>query len=410
MTSPEHDLAKMDGDVGRRRVARLVDRLIGRLPSGCIAGRLIVRLPGGQELVRKAPAHGPEARVTLVRWRGVRRIITGGHIGFAEAYIAGDIDSPNLEAVFAWALANEPLLDRAWQGSELARLISKLRHRLNANTRRGSRRNIAAHYDLGNDFYAAWLDRSMQYSSALYTSPNQSLEEAQQAKLDRITELLDLRGGERVLEIGCGWGAVAEHLAGRHRCEVTALTLSREQADYTSARLQRAGLGHLVDVRLEDYRAATGTFDRVVSIEMIEAVGQRFWPVYFQMLQRSLAPGGRIVLQAITCGELRFCSYVREPDFIQRYIFPGGMLPTSAAIAREAANAGLAVESVETFGASYARTLEDWRMRFVAAWPRLQAPGFDDRFRRMWIYYLDYCIAGFRSGEIDVGLYALRRA
>jgi cyclopropane-fatty-acyl-phospholipid synthase len=291
----------------------------------------------------------------------------------------------------------------------LKRLRNRLMHRMNANTKRGSRRNVTHHYDLGNGFYQRWLDAGMSYSSALFSRSDQTLEDAQAAKQARTIALLQLRGGERVLELGCGWGGLAERLVRAAGCHVTGVTLSPAQLEYAAARLRAPELRSRTDVRLQDYRDVTGCYDRIVSIEMMEAVGEAYWPAYFRTLRDRLRPGGRAVLQAITIAEDRFEDYRRRPDFIQRYIFPGGMLPTISEIRRQAAQAGLKLRSVETFGASYARTLAEWRHRFLAAWPEIQSRGFDQRFQRMWNYYLAYCEGGFRAGAIDVGLYVMDR-
>jgi cyclopropane-fatty-acyl-phospholipid synthase len=385
--------------------------LANALPSQCVCGQLAIRLPIGQELVAESDQPGPKAQVDVRRWRGIRRMLMAGNVGFAQAFIDGDCECADLESLFAWALANESVLERCSPGSGLLRWAGRTYHSLNANTLRGSRRNIAAHYDLGNEFYETWLDEGMNYSSALYGSdPGQTVEAAQAAKLDRVVELLDLGGGDRVLEIGCGWGALAERLATGTAAHVTALTLSQRQLEFARARLAGSLAAGRADVRLQDYRQVEGTYERIASIEMLEAVGQRYWPVYFDVLRRRLAPGGIAVLQVITIRPDRFDVYLREPDFIQRYIFPGGMLPTIPILKERIAKAGLKLTSMETFGPSYARTLEEWRLRFVSAWPRLSAMGFDERFRRMWTYYLSYCEAGFRAGELDVGLYRIERA
>ncbi|MEZ5856275.1 MAG: cyclopropane-fatty-acyl-phospholipid synthase family protein, partial [Hyphomicrobiaceae bacterium] len=372
---------------GTTRSSQWRRRLLSRLPTSCHAGRLFIQLPSGEELRRTSANDGPSAGVTIHRWRALRRLFLSGHVGFAESYLDGDWDSPDLKALFTWAMANQTNLSSIWGGSVVSRLMARLRHHRNANSRRGSRRNIAAHYDLGNAFYAAWLDGDMNYSSGLYTPDVQTLEAAQEAKLDRIISLLDLKGGERILEIGCGWGALAERLAGRHGCHVTALTLSREQQAFAKQRIARRGLDERVDIRLEDYRAVSGEFDRIVSIEMIEAVGQRYWPTYFEVLRKRMKPGGIGVLQAITIDETIFPTYVDEPDFIQRYIFPGGMLPTRSILREQIAKAGLLLQTEDTFGASYVSTLEEWQARFTASWPHLRHQGFDERFRRMWLYY-----------------------
>ena len=250
----------------------------------------------------------------------------------------------------------------------------------------------------------------MTYSAALFSRADQSLEEAQDAKLDRVAELLDLAGSEKVLEIGCGWGSLAERLTDRHSCTVTGLTLSAEQLAFARQRLLDRKLSRQCDLRLQDYRDVRGTFDRIVSIEMLEAVGEAYWSIYFQKLRDSLRPGGSAVLQVITIDETRFANYRRRPDFIQKYIFPGGMLPTRRIIEREISKAGLRLVAREHFGKSYARTLEHWQQRFQKSWPKIKLLGFDDRFKRTWEYYLAYCQAGFEARTLNVGLYKLTQA
>jgi cyclopropane-fatty-acyl-phospholipid synthase len=322
--------------------------------------------------------------------------------------MAGEWSSPHVAAVLGLDLRDRAAASRTLELSGPG-LPNKLRHALNRNTRRGSRRNISAHYDLGNEFFAQWLDAGMNYSSALFSSAGQTLEAAQDAKLDRIFDLLELSGGERVLEIGCGWGNLAERLIGRYRCDLTALTLSTRQLEYARSRLGDRDLLRYADLRLQDYRDVRGSYDRIVSIEMLEAVGAAYWSTYFKQLRSSLRPGGLGVLQVITIDEGRFESYCRRPDFIQKYIFPGGMLPTTRILKQEVAAAGLRLVGSEHFGASYARTLEEWQRRFQRAWPAMKELGFDDRFKRTWEYYLAYCQAGFEAGTVNVGFYKVCR-
>ena len=380
----------------------LMKRVLRCLDSGGIT----VVIPSGERFEHRAAKSGPEATMVLHDWRAVRRLLVAGDLGFAEGYIAGEWSTPDLVALIALVAENVSQFQRTMDGIPAMRLLNRARHLLKGNSRKGSRRNIAFHYDLGNDFYRLWLDESMTYSSACAVKSGESLEAAQQAKLARITDLLALDGHENVLEIGCGWGALAAHLGAR--CAgVTGLTLSREQLAFAEKRITRSGLEQRVDLRLQDYRDTQGTFDRIVSIEMLEAVGEQYWPVYFNRLRTCLAPGGKAVLQVITIREDRFEPYRRAPDFIQRYVFPGGMLPTQRIVSKQATHAGFRIASVETFGAGYASTLAEWRQRFEAAWPAIAALGFDADFRRMWTYYLSYCEAGFRTGTIDVGLYVL---
>jgi cyclopropane-fatty-acyl-phospholipid synthase len=378
-------------------------RRFERLTRTLEAGSLTIVLPNGRKLVRTAPKPGPQATLMIRRWRTFWRLAVGGELGFEQAYIDGDWWTPDLLAVIDFGAKNEVVLRNLTNSTLLMRLVARAHHWLHRNTRGGSRRNIHAHYDLGNEFYRQWLDRGMSYSSAIYTNPDMSLEQAQDAKLDRIVELLGIAGGEKILEIGIGWGALAERLAAR--CEVTGITLSTEQLAIARERLAANEKLERANLRLQDYRDVDGRFDRIVSVEMIEAVGESYWPAYFGKLRQSLKRGGDAVLQAITIAEDRFAAYRSQPDFIQRYIFPGGMLPTINAMRREAAKAGLTLVSQETFGLSYAKTLAEWRERFVHAWPTIETLGFDARFKRMWEYYLCYCEVGFRAKAIDVGLY-----
>jgi cyclopropane-fatty-acyl-phospholipid synthase len=329
--------------------------------------------------------------------------------GFAEAYMAGDIDTNDLARLFAYYLDSEPALPGVSRFLGGASWRDRFFHRSRANTRAGSRRNIRAHYDLGNSFYRLWLDDGMTYSSGIYRSDADTLEQAQAEKYARTLSALELAPHHRILEIGCGWGGFAE-AAAAHVRHVTGITISDQQHEEATARMARHGLSDRVEIRLQDYRDATGTFERIASIEMIEAVGEEHWPTYFRAVADRLAPAGVGVVQAITIRPDLYESYCRNPDFIQRYIFPGGMLPTVAAMSEEAHRAGLTFETVETFGLSYALTLEEWRRRFLQSWPRIAALGFDDRFRRMWDYYLCYCAVGFRRGMIDVGLYRVRKS
>jgi cyclopropane-fatty-acyl-phospholipid synthase len=389
-----------------RRVGLRESALRG-LFSRCDVGQLTVKLPGSSEFTLEGSG-GVRAEMQVRRWRAFMRLLMGGDIGLAQAYRAGDWTTPDLKQFLTWGIDNEVALDDAMAGNAASRVLRQLQHGMRQNTRNNSRRNISAHYDLGNDFYAHWLDVGMNYSSGLYTIDDCSLEWAQTAKLDRVCSLLDLAGGERVLEIGCGWGALAERLTASHACHVTGLTLSEAQREYAAARLQNAGLGERADIRLEDYRDVTGTFDRVASIEMLEAVGEAYWPQYFAKLRECLAPGGTAVLQVICIAPDRYAAYRQRPDFIQTHIFPGGALPTSDIVCEQAEQAGLTTTAVEMFAPSYARTLADWRRRFNAAWPSIIGLGFDERFRRLWNYYLVYCEVGFECGALDVGIFQLR--
>lgn len=321
----------------------------------------------------------------------------------------GDVDTDDLRGLFYFYLVNEPSITRSFPSLNRTRSRDRRFHTRRRNTHDGSRRNIADHYDVGNAFYRLWLDKSMCYSSGIYTERTTTLEEAQLTKLNRVLSALDLSDGCSLLEIGCGWGAFAE-AAARQGAKVRAITISEQQLSAARERIAAARLADRIEVCFEDYRDTTDRFDRLVSIEMIEAVGEENWPLFFKTIADRLRPGGLAVIQAITIREDAFAQYRQNPDFIQRYIFPGGMLPTVELMRQRAAESGLAFETMERFGDSYALTLADWRSRFEAAWPEIAALGFDERFRRMWLYYLNYCEVGFEQGLIDVGLYRLSKS
>ena len=402
MTSIQAEEAAEESSRSPATLAWLVDRILP-IPA---SGRLRIVLPNGGVIARRGKEQGDAAEMEIHHGRGLRRILFDGEKGFVDGFLDGDWSTPDLPALLGFFLANEAAFKTRKRNSRLTDLRSRVMHRLRANTQRGSRRNIAAHYDLGNAFYAHWLDAGMNYSSAIYDG-GETLEAAQAAKLDRVLELLDLHEGDRVLEIGCGWGALAEQIV-RRGSALTGVTLSVEQLRFAEARLADLGLGQRADLRLEDYRDIEGQYDRIASIEMLEAVGERYWPLYFDKLRARLAAGGVAVLQVITIDERRFDAYRSRPDFIQRHIFPGGMLPTMSRIEAEAARAGLALCHRQSFGDSYARTLEEWRHRFLRSWNTIEPLGFDWRFRRMWEYYLAYCESGFDHGAIDVSLLKFR--
>jgi cyclopropane-fatty-acyl-phospholipid synthase len=403
-----HSDSQNAGRLSASSADRLLIALLQRILPSLLHGRLTINVKGSECLTIYGRLQGPNAQITVHSWKLFWRLITNADLGFAESYIAGEFSSPDLAALVELGSRNYEMT-RWTRWLRMPALPGRLRHALNRNTRRGSRRNIAAHYDLGNDFFAHWLDGGMNYSAALFSSAGQTLEEAQFAKLDRASELLELSGGEDVLEIGCGWGGLAERLVERHGCLVTGITLSEEQLAFAKKRLSDRGLDMWTDLRLEDYRDTRQAFDRIVSIEMLEAVGAAYWSTYFDKLRANLRPGGVAVLQVITIAEEYFESYRRRPDFIQKYIFPGGMLPTRGIIEREVVAAGLRLSSCEFFGKSYARTLSEWLRRFERALPAIHARGFDAQFNRTWEYYLAYCRAGFEAGFLDVGLYQIRR-
>ncbi len=365
-------------------------------------GRLTMRLPDGTIRHFGAAGAEPQARLDVGDWRFFRHVLLDGDIGFAEAYMEGLCDSPDLPGLIALLAENERVLGSVARPNLAQRLVLRLMHWRRRNSRRGSRRNIHAHYDLGNDFYSLWLDPTMTYSAALFDgAEGQALEAAQTAKYERILEQIGAKQGDSILEIGCGWGGFAE-TAARRGMRVTGVTISREQLEYAKARLDRAGLGDRVDLRFCDYRDMEGRYDHIVSIEMIEAVGERYWPDYFAALKKHVAPGGSILVQAIVIADDFFESYRRQPDFIQTYVFPGGMLLSPATLREQCRQAGLRIGELYSFGLDYARTLETWLHRFDKVADDVARLGFDERFRRMWRYYLAYCAAGFSTRRTDV--------
>jgi cyclopropane-fatty-acyl-phospholipid synthase len=365
-------------------------------------GELTVTLPDGRSRHFVGAQPGPRASLRIRHPRMARRVLFGGSVGFAESYIDGDWDTPDLAGLLELLDRNHAALGQSYYGRWLARLRDRVAHVLRPNSRAGSRRNIRAHYDLGNAFFAAWLDPTLTYSAARFTAPEHDLEQAQLEKYRSLARLIGLTPGHRLLEIGSGWGSFAVLAAREFGARVRSITVSREQHDYAARRVHELGLADRVAIELRDYRDVDGRYDRIASIEMFEAVGERWWPVFFDRLRAALAPGGLAGLQIITIADQHFPAYRKGADFIQRYIFPGGMLPSPSALAEHIGRAGLVLQDQVAFGACYARTLSIWHARFTEAWERIAALGFDERFRRLWSYYLAYCEAGFRTGSTDV--------
>lgn len=391
-------------------LARMAARWVFSLSAGIQVGTLRVTLPDGTSHTFRGARPGPEADCRLHNWRAVLRMLSGGDVGFAEGYMCGDWSSRDLVRLLELAALNQRSLEDRVRGLGVVRLFDRFRHLLRANTRRGSRRNIQAHYDLGNAFYREWLDPTMTYSAGIYASAGETLEAAQIRKYDRLAKAVGARPGMHILEIGCGWGGFAAHAAKTYGCRVTGITLSDEQHAFARERVQREGLSDLIDIRIQDYRDVEGGYDAIVSIEMFEAVGEENWPQYFDVVRDRLADGGKAALQVITIDEGRFTQYRQGADFIQRYVFPGGMLPSPTAFREHAEERALTVEDTFFFGEDYAQTLAEWQARFNDAWPKIELLGFDARFRKLWDYYLAYCRAGFTTGGIDVGQFVLTKA
>lgn len=390
----------------RRYISRLGD-LISRpiwvwLLSRMRMGTATIRLPEGKVTHHEAKQPGPTAEITLHRpGTTMRRLITGGGVGFAESYLAGEWDTDDLATTLVMAGSNLDAYVRKARPSRIIEPVRRLWQRI-ISRNQAAIESIDRHYNLGNSFYEKWLDESMTYSSAVFTSDDQSLVDAQREKYRRLSELAKLDAGDHVLEIGCGWGGFAEYAATQIGCRVTGLTLSTEQAAYARNRMMQAGVDHLVTIKLQDFRDEGGTYDKVISIEMIESIPAELWPPLFETISRVLRPGGRAAMQSITIAEELFASLLDRDDFISKHIFPGGALPAISTLEHLGTKSGLMPLESVPYGDSYARTLRLWRERFDSIWPNVARPPFDEYFRRTWDYYLAYCEAGFRIGRINV--------
>lgn len=392
----------LGGGFFARLLAPGFDLGLDRIDKGLAQGSMDATLPDGRTRRLGGRGPGPHAEISIRNWMPLIRVVTSGSAGFARSYFDGDWDSPDPTAITELFMLNRHTLGATDRGHPLLRRLNRALRGLQENTRAGSRRNISFHYDLGNDFYAAWLDETMTYSSAIY-GDGDDLAAAQRRKVRTLLDRLALKPGDHILEIGCGWGGLAEVAAAEYGARVTGITLSQEQLAYAEARIAAAGLADRVRFELRDYRDVTGQFDHVASVEMFEAVGERYWRPYMDTLYRVLKPGGRAALQVITIDEDIFEEYRLGADFIQTYIFPGGILPSEPRLRAAAESAGLRWDGADAYGADYARTLHEWRDRYDAARREGRLPaGFDDRFDKIWRFYLMYCEGGFRSGGIDV--------
>ena len=369
-------------------------------------GTLILECPDGKVLTFGNQT--PKVSLSLKSWEPFLAAMRSGDIGFAESYLQGEWQTDDLAKLIELFIHNRNALESAIYGSWWGSLLYRIKHLFNRNSRSGSRRNIHAHYDIGNRFYTLWLDPSMTYSSALFAKPEFTLEQAQHAKYERILSEISVSAGDRVLEIGCGWGGFAE-LASKHNVHVTGLTLSTEQLEFAQQRLVDAGVSDRVELRLQDYRDTDGEFDGIASIEMFEAVGEEYWDSYFACIAQRLKTGGRACIQTITIDDSLFERYRKGTDFIQQYIFPGGMLPSPAVFRAHAQRHGLSVVNELAFGLDYARTLSLWDKAFCDNLPAVKEQGFDERFIRTWKFYLAYCEAGFRAGSIDLFQFTLQK-
>jgi cyclopropane-fatty-acyl-phospholipid synthase len=381
------------------RVFRTVFGLAGR---NWTYGSLTMVLPSGESLHIQGKEPGPQGILAIKDFRCFRRVLSSAGIGLAEGYMAGEWDTPDLHALLEVLSLNFDKLQGLIKANPVVQAFNAIGHALNRNSKTGSRRNIEAHYDLGNVFYSKWLDPTLSYSSALYERPDEPLQVAQTHKYEALARRIDLQSGHEVLEIGCGWGGFAEFAAKQVGAKVTGITISPAQFEFAKKRMFDQGLAEKTDIRLIDYRDVQGRFDRVASIEMFEAVGESYWPRYFGKVAEVLKPGGRAGLQIITIRDDLFRNYRSSVDFIQKFIFPGGMLPSEQRLREEAARARLGWREVARFGNDYARTLSEWAESFQKAWTDIAPLGFDERFRRLWHFYFSYCRAGFATGRTDV--------
>ena len=406
-TVPNRDLSNKT--LQKKNRSRLNKYIFKKWTKYIYSGELEILWPDGTKWSNKGNVSGIKASIVVNNSRFVRRCLFGGAIGFADSYIDGDWETPDLTKVISLGIANEAALLSPWTKYQPSILLNKLKHALNANTYAGSKRNIANHYDLGNEFYQAWLDNSMTYSSGIFNNTHTTLAESQNEKYKQIAEITGINHGDNILEIGCGWGGFSIYAAKNFGCRVTALTLSRRQAEWAKSWVSKEKLTEYIDILVKDYRDIKDTYDRIVSIEMFEAVGEFYWEKYFTNIRQNLVQGGTAGLQVITIDNSRVDKYRSNPDFIQLRVFPGGMLPSEEAITQATVNSGLNIALKNSFASSYALTLKEWRERFLTAWPYIEQQGFDQKFNRLWTYYLSYCEAGFLSGTISVGQYRLEK-
>lgn len=384
-------LTSTQGQDGLPRYFRRVFKVL----SGVKAGTIEFSLPDGRVFKVQGKEAGPVARVDVIDPECFARLVRDGDVGFLEAYMDEQWRTPDLQGFMDVIFMNMEQVGIRFPGAGLVKLFEKIRHWLNTNTKRQARKNISYHYDLGNDFYGLWLDDTMTYSSALFETGQESLEAAQNKKYAQMCDLIGVKEGDHILEIGCGWGGFAEYAASQRGARVKGLTLSQEQHDFAVARMERAGLSDRVEIAMQDYRDEKGKYDGIASIEMFEAVGEKYWPVYFDQLNKCLKEGAKASLQIITVPEERFSVYRNSVDFIQKYIFPGGMLPTEEILKREIDRVGMDFDSIVDFRRSYSTTLRRWFEAFNERWGEIGQMGFDDRFRRMWNIYLTGCASGF---------------
>jgi cyclopropane-fatty-acyl-phospholipid synthase len=384
-------LTSTDGQENLPRYFRRVFKTLCSIKNGAIE----VSLPDGRLFIAQGENQGPVARIDIKTGESFTRLVRDGEVGFMEAYMDLDWDTPDIQCFMDVVFMNNEQIGMSYPGAGLVKMFERVRHWLNSNSKRQARKNISYHYDLGNDFYKLWLDDTMTYSSALYKTGQESIERAQTQKYAQLCDEMGVKEGDHILEIGCGWGGFAEYAAGQRGARVKGLTISQAQHDYAVARMERAGLSDRVKIVMQDYRDETEKYDGIASIEMFEAVGEKYWPVYFDKVNACLKDGAKATLQIITVPQERYTVYRNSVDFIQKYIFPGGMLPTEEILKNEIARVGLDFTNMIDFRRSYSTTLRRWFDTFNEKWDEVSPMGFDDRFRRMWNLYLTGCASGF---------------
>ena len=372
-------------------------------------GELLVKFPSGNVQKFKGTESDEKADIVINNYKFISKILKRKSIGFAESYMDGDFSSSNLTNLLLFAFKNEKYFLKNLKTNIFFNLYSKFKHFLNENSKYQSKKNIEYHYDLGNNFYTTWLDNSMTYSSAYFEQENQNLFDAQLNKYHKIGEALDLNENSKVLEIGCGWGGFSEYAAKNFKSKIDAITISKAQFEYASKKIQKEGLGEKVSIKFKDYREIDNQYSKIASIEMFEAVGKKYWEKYFEVVKNSLLNSGKAALQIITIDKKRSHAYQRQPDFIQKYIFPGGMLPTKEELKNINQNLGLELNETKNFGLSYAKTLNLWNNQFQSSWDDLVKLGFNERFKRMWEFYLSYCETGFISKSTDVSHFLINK-
>ncbi len=393
----------------KNNLDKTLEKLVKNFLSKIKYGNLEVVFPSGEMKIYSGINNGLKASIHIHNYNFLSYIFKRGSVGYAEAYMNGLYSTTNLTNLLMLSHKNENFFLDNINSNLFYLTLSKIKHFLNDNSKSQSKKNIKYHYDLGNKFYEKWLDKSMTYSSAIFDQQNTNLSDAQINKYKKIAESLSLNENSKTLEIGCGWGGFSSYVAKNYKCKIDAITISKEQFNYTSNKIQKEGLGEKVDVQFKDYREINTKYSNIASIEMFEAVGKKYWNSYFDIIKNSLSENGKAALQIITINELRAKEYQTRPDFIQQYIFPGGMLPTKKQLEESAKDVGLKCLELLSFGKSYAKTLNIWNSQFQNSWNDVAEYGFDNKFKRMWEYYFAYCETGFLSSSTDVSQFLVKK-